>query len=78
MGGIFVVGALALLILYGFVYRGFSIEHWLRDAVGAAACLCGAALIGKLIGIGLARARLMFLGRELRRRYRLQEHLQGG
>lgn len=69
MGGIFVVGTLALLILYGLVFRGFDVQHWLLDMISAAACLLGAALIGKMIGIGLARIRLMLLGRDLRTRY---------
>ena len=68
-GGMFVVAAIALLIFYGFVYRGFSVEHWLLDSVSAVACLFAAAIVGKMFGIGLARVRLMLLGRELRNRY---------
>jgi hypothetical protein len=69
LGGIFVVGTFAALILYGFVFRGFELRHWLIDTVSAAACLLGAALVGKMTGIGLARIRLILLGHELRTRY---------
>jgi len=72
MGGKFAVAAFAVLILYGFAYHGFRVEHWLLDAAKAVGCLWGAALLGKLMGIGLARIRLVLLGRELRSRYRMQ------
>lgn len=73
LGGIFVVVTLAILILYGFGYRRLSVGHLLLDAVWATACLCSAALLGKMMGIGLARIRLMLLGRELRSRYHGKE-----
>jgi hypothetical protein len=72
MGGTFVAATLVTLILYGFLFRQFTIEHWFLDAVVSAACLFGAAFLGKTTGIGLARFRLMLLGRELRLRYSVQ------
>ena len=69
MGGVFVVITLAVLILYGFVYHLFDLRHLLHDAVSAVACLFSAAILGKLVGIGIARTRLVLLGRELLRRY---------
>jgi hypothetical protein len=72
MGGKFTLAALAGLILYGFAYHGFRVEHWLLETAKAVGCLWGAALLGKLTGIGLARIRLARLGRELRSRYRMQ------
>ena len=70
MGGAFIAVTLTALILYGLVYRGFSWDHWLIDLVSATACLFGASILGKMLGIGLARIRLILLGRELHRRYR--------
>jgi len=69
MGGFLVVITFAVLILYGFVNRLFDVQHLLHDAVSAAACLLGAAILGKLMGIGFSRIRLVLLGRELLRRY---------
>ena len=69
VGGICVVATLAMLILYGFVYRRFDVEHWLLETISATVCLFGAGLLGKMMGIGLARIRLILLGRDLRNRY---------
>jgi hypothetical protein len=69
MGAIFVIATLAILVFYGFVFHGFSIQHWLTDALWAAGSLLGSAMLGKLAGIGLARIRLVLLVREVRNRY---------
>jgi hypothetical protein len=68
-GGAFTVAAIVGLLFYAFAYRGFRIEHWLADTVLALIGVVGAAVTGKLAGVGFARLRLALLGRELRRRY---------
>lgn len=73
MGGIFIVGTLAVLLIYGFVYRNYNDGHWFLQLIFAAACLFAAALLGKMTGIGIARLKLIFLGRELRRRYQVRD-----
>jgi hypothetical protein len=72
MSAVFVVATLATLVVYLFAYRGFGIDHWLRDVAVAVVSVFAAATVGKLIGVGIARARLLLLGRELRRRYALR------
>jgi hypothetical protein len=68
-GGFFVAVTIVTLIFYGIAYRGYYVDHWLAGLISAAAYLFGAAFAGKMLGIGLARVRLVLLGHELRRRY---------
>lgn len=70
-GGATLAAILGLLV-YRFALHGFRIEHWLADTVLAVIIVAGAAVTGKLAGIGFARLRLELLGRELRRRYNVQ------
>jgi hypothetical protein len=69
VGGFFVAAAMATIIVYGFVFSKFELNHWFMDAIQAIVCLVGAAFVGKLAGIGYARFRLVLLGRRLRLRY---------
>jgi hypothetical protein len=72
LGGVFGALVLLVLIVYDFGYGGFSLQHWFNDTARAIACLFAAVLIGKATGIGVARIRLVLLGRELRARYGAQ------
>lgn len=72
VGGAFVVATLALLVLYGLAFHEFTLGHWLRDTLFGIASLLAAAFAGKIAGIGIARMRLVLLGRELRKRFHMQ------
>jgi hypothetical protein len=68
-GGAFGTLALVLIVLYGFVYGGFTIEHAIVDIAMALAVFLCAVFTGKTMGIGIARIRLFLLGQALRRHY---------
>ena len=74
MGGVFLVGAVVLLIIDGLFFHVIGGRHWAMVALLGAGFAFGAGILGKLIGIGIARVRLALVHRELRIRY----HMQGG
>jgi hypothetical protein len=74
MGGIFLIGALALLILDGLSFHGISGGGWLARALCGSAFVFGASILGKAIGIGVARMRLALVYRKVRIRYHIEGH----
>jgi hypothetical protein len=73
MGGAFLVGSLALLILYGFFFNRFGRAGLIAYVFLGTAFVFGAGMAGKLAGIGVARIRLAMLYRHLRVKYRVKE-----
>jgi hypothetical protein len=69
MGGVFFVGALVLLILDGLFSHQITNGSWVGATLRGAAVAFVASLLGKAIGIGIARLRLVLTYRELRIRY---------
>jgi hypothetical protein len=72
MGGVFLVGAVVLLIIDGVFFHVIGGRHWVTVALLGAGFAFGAGILGKLIGIGIARLRLGLVYRELRIRYNMQ------
>jgi VIT1/CCC1 family predicted Fe2+/Mn2+ transporter len=72
MGGAFLLGSLGLLILYAFLFEGFAGSNVLNGVLRASAFVFGAAVAGKLTGIGIARIRLALLYRQLRITYNVE------
>jgi hypothetical protein len=68
-GGVFFVGALVLLILDGLFSHQITNGSWVAATLRGAAVAFVASLLGKAIGIGIARLRLVLTYRELRIRY---------
>jgi len=71
MGGTFFVGALAPLICDVLFLHQIGGGGWFGTALRGAAFVFGVSMLGKVIGIGIARMRLALTYRELRIRYRL-------
>lgn len=69
MGGVFFLLALGSSITYAVLHHQLSTENGLMKGIFLIAASCGAALLGKIVGIGVARLRLFLLERELLRRY---------
>lgn len=69
MGGAFLLGALVLLGFHGFLFQGFERVGWLPEVLWGIAFIFCAGVVGKLIGIGIARIRLALLHRQLRLTY---------
>jgi hypothetical protein len=72
MGGVFFIGALALLVLDGLYFHEITDGGWVGATLRGAALVFGASLLGKAIGIGIARLRLALTYRELRTRYAIK------
>ena len=70
MSGAFLVGAIGLLIVHYLFFRDIIRVSLPGEVLAAVAFVFGAGLIGKAVGIGIARARLVLLYRHLRVRYR--------
>jgi VIT1/CCC1 family predicted Fe2+/Mn2+ transporter len=68
-GGVFFVGALVLLILDGLFSHQITNGSWVGATLRGVAVAFVASLLGKAIGIGIARLRLVLTYRELRIRY---------
>jgi hypothetical protein len=69
MGGVFFVGALALLVLDGLFSHQITNGSFVGATLRAAAFVFVASLLGKAVGVGIARTRLALTYRELRIRY---------
>jgi hypothetical protein len=69
MGGAFFIGALTLLICDFLFFHQIVGENWLVAALRIAAFVLGISMLGKVIGISIARIRLALTYRELRLRY---------
>lgn len=69
MGGVFFVGALVLLILDSLFSHQITNGSWVGATLRGVAVAFVASLLGKAIGIGIARLRLVLTYRELRIRY---------
>lgn len=68
MGTVFFLSAILLVIIYLY-FNGVDEGHSFRNTLlGIVFCLCSA-VIGKLVGIGIARIRLALLSRRLRLQY---------
>jgi hypothetical protein len=72
LGGIFLMVALALAILDHFYLHQMSSASLPITALRGLAFAFGASILGKAIGIGIARIRLRLIYRTLRIRYRSQ------
>jgi hypothetical protein len=72
MSGAFLAASFALLILYGFLFKGFEGGYLITNALKGTAFVLGAGIAGKLTGIGIARFRLSLLYRHLRIRYHVE------
>ena len=70
MSGAFLVGAIGLLIVHYLFLLDIVRLSLLGEVLGGAAFVFGAGLIGKALGIAVARLRLALLYRGLRNRYR--------
>jgi VIT1/CCC1 family predicted Fe2+/Mn2+ transporter len=69
MGGAFFIGALTLLICDFLFFHQIVGGNWLAAVLRIAAFVLGASMLGKAIGISIARIRLALTYRELRLRY---------
>jgi hypothetical protein len=67
MGGLFLVAALAYLVMKSLRTGNFFANHSPIDALRGTVVLFAAAVVGKLTGIGIARLRFVLLYRYLRR-----------
>jgi hypothetical protein len=72
MGGAFFIGAFTLLICDFLFFHQIVGGNWLAAVLRTAAFVLGASMLGKAIGIGIARIRLALTYRELRLRYPLE------
>jgi hypothetical protein len=72
MGGVSMVGALVLLILDGLFFHRISGRGVLTSTLRGSALVFGASIVGKTIGIGVARLRLALIYRDLRIRYGIE------
>jgi hypothetical protein len=72
MGGAFLIGSIGLLILYHLFLRDIGRMSLLTEALVGAVFVFGAGMIGKAVGVGIARVRLAVLYRGLRVRYRTE------
>jgi hypothetical protein len=67
MSGFFMTGSLVALTLYGLL--GHRSSHLTRDVPVAVALVFGAGVLGKVVGVVIARLRLTLLYRRLRVEY---------
>ncbi len=72
MGGVFLMGALVLLLIDILFLHQLSSGGWLATALYGTAFAFGASIVGKGTGIAIARIRLTLLYRDLRLRYRIE------
>jgi hypothetical protein len=72
MGGVFLIVALATLIADNLFCHRISGRGLLASALRESAFVFGTSMVGKTIGIGVARMRLALLYRELRIRYGIE------
>ncbi len=72
MGGVFLMGALILLLLDILFFHVLSSGGWLSTGLEGTAFIFGASIVGKATGIVIARIRLAWMYRELRIRYRME------
>jgi len=70
MSGAFLVGAIGLLIVRHLFLPDIVPMPLLGEVLAGAAFVIGAGLVGKAVGIGIARVRLVLLYRDLRKRHR--------
>jgi hypothetical protein len=70
MSGAFLVGAIGLLIVHYLFLPDIVRLSLLGEVLAGTAFVIGAGMIGKAVGIGIARLRLALLYRGLRNRYR--------
>ncbi len=69
MGGFFLVATFVCLILDGLYFHVISGVGWITTLLRGAALVFGASILGKVIGIAIARLRLGLVYRELRLQY---------
>jgi hypothetical protein len=69
MGGIFIVTMFVCLIMDRLYFHEISGAGWITTLLRGIALVFGASILGKLIGIAIARLRLAWVHRELRLRY---------
>lgn len=72
MGAAFFSASILILIIRSAVFHFAVNGRWFMAIVQAIGMMLGAAILGKLLGIGVARIRLLLLYRDLQNRYRVQ------
>jgi hypothetical protein len=72
MGAAFFSATIVILVIRSAVFHFAVNGWWFMAIVHAIVLMLGAAILGKLVGIGVARIRLLLLYRDLRNRYRLR------
>ena len=72
MGGVFLVGAVVLLIIDVLFFHIVGGRDWVMVALLGAGFAFAAGFLGKLVGLAIARMRLGLVYRELRVRYDIQ------
>jgi hypothetical protein len=72
MGAAFFSASILILIIRSAVFHFAVNGRWFMAIVQAIGMMLGAAILGKLLGIGVARIRLVLLYRDLQNRYRVQ------
>jgi hypothetical protein len=72
MGGAFLIGSIGLLIIYHLFLRDIGRMSLLTEVLAGVAFVVSAGMIGKVVGIGIARVRLAILYRGLRVRCRTE------
>ncbi len=72
MGAAFFSASIVILVIRSAVLHFAVNGRWFMAIVHAIVLMLGAAILGKLVGIGLARMRLLLLYRDLRNRYRVR------
>ena len=72
MGGIFLVATFICLILDGLYFHEISSAGWMTTLLRGTALVFGASILGKAIGIAIARLRLGLVHREVRLRYPME------
>jgi hypothetical protein len=69
LGGAFMVAATGALIPYGMLLHGFAGRGVVISVLEAVGFVFAATIIGKFVGVGIARVRLALLCRRLRALY---------
>lgn len=72
MGAAFFSLSIVILVIRSAVFHFAVNGRWVMAIVHAILLMLGAAILGKLVGIGVARIRLFLLYRDLRNRYRVR------
>jgi hypothetical protein len=72
MGAAFFSASVVILVIRSAVFHFAVNGRWFMAIVHAILFTLGAAISGKLVGIGVARIRLLLLYRDLRNRYRVR------